>query len=111
MQKHIDDMMNGEHIILVTASRHDASTFIWNIWMPAQVIVNVSEMRLTDPASGGWIQIALPTMWWPEKLRGILADVRYMAGAEHLVSSEFLEIARERSDRYAHHRKSKPLHK
>ena len=110
MQKHIDDMLNGEHIILVKANKHAASTFIWNIWMPAQVIVNVSEMRLTDPATGGWVQIALPTMW-PEKLRGILADVRYMAGTEHLVSSEFLEIALERSSRYAQHRKSKPLHK
>jgi len=110
MQKHIDDMLNGEHIILVMANRHDASTFIWNIWMPAQVIVNVSEMRLTDPASGGWIQVALPTMW-SEKLRGILADVRYMAGTEHLVSSEFRVLALERSDRYAQHRKSKPLHK
>jgi len=88
MQKHIDDMLNGEHIVLVVPSRRSVITALWGKNLPAQVIVNVTQMKLSDPVSGGWIQLFLPAAS-SETLRGILVDVRFSEGAEYLVSSEF----------------------
>ena len=110
MQKHIDDMLNGEHIVLVMMDRRDMTRLLWDVRLPSQVVVNVTQLKISDPVSDGWIQVALPSTS-PEKLRGIIADVRYMPGTSYMVPTEFLEIALERSSRYAAQRKCKPSNK
>jgi len=108
MQKHIDDMLNGERIILVFPFYRDAVR-AFEAGPPLQAMAYYSERMWKDTRSGGWIRFGYAEMDH-DKLRGTLADVRFVDDAVYIASNQFFIFARERSSRYAEI-KSKPLHK
>jgi len=103
MQKHIDDMLNGEHIILVFPFYRDAVR-AFEAGPPPQAMAYYSERMWKDKQSGGWILFGYAGMDC-DKLRGILADIRFVSDADLLVTSQFKDFSWERSDRYAKHKK------
>ena len=108
MQEHIDDMMAGEHIILIFPTLFRAQE-AFKYHVPSHTEVHYSERMWKDTRSGGWIRFGYAEMD-RDKLQGILADIRFVDDAAYIASNQFFILARERSSRYAE-RKSKPLHK
>jgi len=101
MQRHINDMMAGEHIVLIFPTYRDAREAA-NSRCPPGAINILSEIRLEHRPSAGWIQFGYAGMNC-ERLQGILADIRFVSDADLLVTSQFKDFARERSDRYIKH--------